>query len=193
LPNAAEYEANRHRDWDFKNHQQHQSHRHVPLRPMPLGCPTKGNRTVFYTAALVKGARAGDKTLGKDRCAWFAASRQLDIVRCVQHLEATLAKGIVKWFNATKGYGFIQPMGGGGRDVFVHISAVERAGLSTLNEGQTIEYEEVANRGKTSAENLKVARWSRAIGFNRRKMEDQRRQAAEGNLRFDCGGTVSFN
>jgi cold shock protein len=72
-------------------------------------------------------------------------------------LEAILAKGTVKWFNATKGYGFIQPMDGG-RDVFVHISAVERAGLSTLNEGQTVEYEEVANRGKTSAENLKVAR-----------------------------------
>jgi len=53
--------------------------------------------------------------------------------------------------------GFIQPTGGG-RDVFVHISAVERAGLSTLNEGQTVEYEEVANKGKTSAENLKVAR-----------------------------------
>ena len=78
--------------------------------------------------------------------------------RPVAILEATLAKGTVKWFNATKGYGFIQPMGGGGRDVFVHISAVERAGLSTLNEGQTVEYEEVANKGKTSAENLKVAR-----------------------------------
>ena len=70
--------------------------------------------------------------------------------------EAIVAKGTVKWFNATKGYGFIQPAGGG-RDVFVHISAVERAGLSTLNEGQTVEYEEVANKGKTSAENLKVA------------------------------------
>jgi CspA family cold shock protein len=71
-------------------------------------------------------------------------------------LEATLAKGTVKWFNSQKGYGFIQPTGGG-RDVFVHISAVERAGLSTLSEGQTVEYEEVANKGKTSAENLKVA------------------------------------
>ena len=48
--------------------------------------------------------------------------------------------------------------GGGGRDVFVHISAVERAGLSSLNEGQVVEYEEVSNRGKTSAENLKVQR-----------------------------------
>jgi cold shock protein len=64
--------------------------------------------------------------------------------------------GTVKWFNPTKGYGFIQPQGGGGRDVFVHISAVERAGLSTLNEGQVVEYEIVENRGKQSAENLKV-------------------------------------
>jgi cold shock CspA family protein len=49
-----------------------------------------------------------------------------------------MARGTVKWFNATKGYGFIQPQGGGGKDVFVHISAVERAGLSTLNEGQIV-------------------------------------------------------
>ena len=69
-----------------------------------------------------------------------------------------MPSGNVKWFNPTKGYRFIQPQGGGGRDVFVHISAVERAGLSSLNEGQVIEYEEVSNRGKTSAENLKVQR-----------------------------------
>jgi cold shock protein len=69
--------------------------------------------------------------------------------------EATMATGTVKWFNPTKGYGFIQPQDGG-RDVFVHISAVERAGLSSLNEGQTIEYEIVSNRGKSSAENIKV-------------------------------------
>jgi CspA family cold shock protein len=54
-----------------------------------------------------------------------------------------MAKGTVKWFNPTKGFGFIQPSNGG-KDVFVHISAVEKAGLSTLNEGQTVEYEEVA-------------------------------------------------
>ena len=67
-----------------------------------------------------------------------------------------MANGTVKWFNPTKGYGFIQPAGGGGKDVFVHISAVERAGLSTLNEGQQLDYEIVANRGKESAENLKI-------------------------------------
>jgi cold shock protein len=69
--------------------------------------------------------------------------------------ETKMATGTVKWFNPTKGYGFIQPQGGG-KDVFVHISAVERAGLSSLNEGQTVEYEVVSNRGKESAENLKV-------------------------------------
>src|SRR5262249_35446314 len=68
----------------------------------------------------------------------------------------TMQKGTVKWFNPTKGYGFIRPSTGD-KDVFVHISAVERAGLSTLNEGQTVEYELVTNRGKTSAENLKVS------------------------------------
>jgi CspA family cold shock protein len=68
-----------------------------------------------------------------------------------------MAKGTVKWFNSQKGYGFIQPQAGG-KDVFVHISAVERAGLSGLNDGQDVEYEEVANKGKTSAENLKVQR-----------------------------------
>lgn len=67
-----------------------------------------------------------------------------------------MASRTVKWFNPTKGYGFIQPSGGGGKDVFVHISAVERAGLSTLNEGQQVDYEIVSNRGKESAENLKV-------------------------------------
>ena len=68
-----------------------------------------------------------------------------------------MATGTVKWFNnnPAKGYGFIQPQGGG-RDVFVHVSAVERAGLTSLNEGQTVEYEIVSTRGKESADNLKV-------------------------------------
>ena len=68
-----------------------------------------------------------------------------------------MSEGTVKWFNSQKGYGFIQP-DDGSKDVFVHISAVERAGLSGLNEGQAIEYEQVSDRGKTSAGNLKVRR-----------------------------------
>lgn len=68
-----------------------------------------------------------------------------------------MATGTVKWFNATKGYGFIQP-DGGGNDVFVHISAVERAGLGTLADGQKIRFEERLDRkrGKTSAEDLQA-------------------------------------
>jgi CspA family cold shock protein len=62
----------------------------------------------------------------------------------------------VKWFNPTKGYGFIQPEGGGGKDVFVHISAVEKAGLSDLPEGAKVSYDIVPNKGKESAENLRV-------------------------------------
>jgi CspA family cold shock protein len=69
--------------------------------------------------------------------------------------ETIVATGTVKWFNATKGFGFIQP-DTGGKDVFVHISAVEKAGLSSLNEGAKVSYEVVANRGKESAENLRV-------------------------------------
>jgi CspA family cold shock protein len=63
--------------------------------------------------------------------------------------------GTVKWFNPTKGYGFIQPSGGG-KDVFVHISAVEQAGLRALNDGQSVEYEIESSRGKESAVRLKV-------------------------------------
>jgi CspA family cold shock protein len=65
-----------------------------------------------------------------------------------------MPNGTVKWFNTTKGYGFIQPEDGG-KDVFVHISAVERAGLRGLNEGQTVNYELKDERGKTAAVNLR--------------------------------------
>jgi CspA family cold shock protein len=68
-----------------------------------------------------------------------------------------MTTGTVKWFNAQKGFGFIQP-DNGGKDAFVHISAVERAGLGTLNEGQKVEFELVTDRrsGKASADNLKA-------------------------------------
>jgi CspA family cold shock protein len=65
-----------------------------------------------------------------------------------------MATGTVKWFNTTKGYGFIQP-DNGGKDVFVHVSAVERAGLRSLNEGQKVEFQEREERGKVAAVDLK--------------------------------------
>lgn len=67
-----------------------------------------------------------------------------------------MATGTVKWFNSTKGYGFIQP-DESGKDVFVHISAVQAAGLPGLNDGQRVSYELATDRGKTSAANLKLA------------------------------------
>ena len=66
-----------------------------------------------------------------------------------------MSKGTVKWFNSQKGYGFIQP-DDGGKDVFVHISAVERSGLNGLNEGQKISYEIATERGRSAAVNLKA-------------------------------------
>ena len=68
-----------------------------------------------------------------------------------------MSQGTVKWFNATKGFGFIQP-DDGGKDAFVHISAVERAGMSSLNEGQKVSFDLVSDRrtGKMSADNLKA-------------------------------------
>ncbi|MEX0644440.1 MAG: cold-shock protein [Parvularculaceae bacterium] len=66
-----------------------------------------------------------------------------------------MASGTVKWFNATKGYGFITP-DEGGKDVFVHVTAVQAAGLKGLNDGQRVSYELATERGKTSAANLKV-------------------------------------
>lgn len=67
-----------------------------------------------------------------------------------------MATGTVKWFNSQKGFGFIEPSDGG-KDVFVHISAVERAGMRTLNEGQKVSYEVAIERGKSAAVNLAAA------------------------------------
>ena len=68
-----------------------------------------------------------------------------------------MSQGTVKWFNASKGYGFIEPTDGG-KDVFIHISALHKAGIASLNEGQKIQFEVVAGQnGKSSAENVKLA------------------------------------
>jgi CspA family cold shock protein len=67
-----------------------------------------------------------------------------------------MAQGTVKWFNATKGYGFIMPQDGG-KDVFVHITAVQAAGLKGLNDGQKVEFDIAMERGKAAATNLKLA------------------------------------
>jgi cold shock protein len=82
--------------------------------------------------------------------------KRVIVTRCL--LEKKMATGTVKWFNGQKGFGFIQP-NDGGNDVFVHISAVERAGLSGLAEGQKVNFELKTDkmRGKTSAENLSLA------------------------------------
>jgi CspA family cold shock protein len=72
-----------------------------------------------------------------------------------QRREASMATGTVKWFNAQKGFGFIQPEGGG-KDVFVHITAVQAAGLNGLDEGQKVTFEVVRERGKEAAANLKL-------------------------------------
>jgi CspA family cold shock protein len=71
-------------------------------------------------------------------------------------MEAKMAIGTVKFFNAAKGFGFIEPEGGS-KDVFVHISAVERAGMTTLAEGQRVSFDVVEERGKNAAANLKAA------------------------------------
>jgi CspA family cold shock protein len=74
----------------------------------------------------------------------------------LSHKENNMANGTVKWFNPTKGFGFIAPQDGTS-DVFVHISALEKAGLHSLNEGQKVSYEIAMNKGKTAAANLKLA------------------------------------
>jgi cold shock protein len=113
-----------------------------------------GSRTgTALFAKLIAAHNAGCHT---QKSSAVLASRCM--IECYSFIRSSgMATGTVKWFNSQKGYGFIAPQAGG-KDVFVHISAVERAGLSGLNEGQVVEYEEVANKGKTSAENLKVHR-----------------------------------
>jgi CspA family cold shock protein len=109
------------------------------------------------TDCCAKLPRSGVKLQRENGCGGIGTGRQTNYCVAARiHQETIMATGTVKWFNPTKGYGFIQPQGGGGKDVFVHISAVERAGLSSLNEGQVVEYEIESSRGKESAINLKV-------------------------------------
>jgi CspA family cold shock protein len=110
---------------------------------------------------LVGAALLGVVTFLAFHSAWqsfFLAVWSASALGCpplLQKGESDVATGTVKWFNPVKGFGFIQP-DSGGKDVFVHISAVEKAGLSSLNEGAKVSFEEKENRGKTSAENLRV-------------------------------------
>jgi cold shock protein len=78
------------------------------------------------------------------------------VVTINDYWRSNMANGTVKWFNSQKGFGFIQPADGS-KDVFVHISAVERAGISRLDEGQKVTYDVVNERGKSAAGNLKLA------------------------------------
>jgi CspA family cold shock protein len=113
--------------------------------------------TLDFAKWILGGAAPVDLSEEIKRCNLPLASCRLAAILDRQPGDRSMARGTVKWFNSQKGYGFIQPQAGG-KDVFVHISAVEKAGLSSLNEGQVVEYEEVPNKGKTSAENLKVQR-----------------------------------
>jgi cold shock protein len=100
-------------------------------------------------APLPKTSLKSDLSPREGRAGTFAHLRILEKLK--------MTTGTVKWFNATKGFGFIQP-DDGGNDVFVHISAVERAGMGSLNEGQKLSFESKVDsqRGKTSAENLRA-------------------------------------
>jgi CspA family cold shock protein len=99
---------------------------------------------------------SANSTAGCASLCFLRDAARVSISKVVKGLP--MATGTVKWFNIQKGFGFIQP-DNGGADAFVHISAVERAGLGSLNEGQKVEYELVADRrsGKMAADNLKTA------------------------------------
>jgi cold shock protein len=109
-------------------------------------------------SSVVQVAGASFQRRGRRLLPEISTRRLVILTGCYSHEEPTMATGTVKWFNPEKGYGFIQP-DDGGKDAFVHISAVERAGMRSLNEGQKVNYELVTDRrsGKTSADNLSAA------------------------------------
>jgi cold shock protein len=104
-------------------------------------------------ATFVGNEGAASQTSGD--CAWPVVSDCVVRKGFCQGEQVDMANGTVKWFNTAKGYGFIQP-DDGGKDVFVHISAVEKAGLRALNEGQKVAFEMQAERGRTAAVNLRA-------------------------------------
>jgi cold shock protein len=108
--------------------------------------------------SALAGAHASDTSPKSTNRNLAANSRAAFHVHICRERNISMNTGIVKWFNNQKGFGFIQPESGG-NDVFVHISAVERAGMSTLNEGQKVSFDVVADRrsGKSAAENLRAA------------------------------------
>jgi CspA family cold shock protein len=121
--------------------------------------PFASRRLASFLVRLVMPAvQLNDEAAGQlGSAAFFLLCRGFIALMALQRQRsAGMASGTVKWFNATKGYGFIQPDGGGGKDVFVHISAVERAGFTSLAEGAKVTYDMVPNKGKESAENLRV-------------------------------------
>src|SRR5271165_822812 len=126
------------------------------------GAASSGISTLLHHCLICAGLRPRDNSASADRLS-LRLAMNVGSARLVGQFETireedAMATGTVKWFNATKGFGFIQP-DAGGPDVFVHISAVERAGMRDLNEGQKIAYEIVADKrsGKSSADNLKSA------------------------------------
>jgi cold shock protein len=126
------------------------------LQHVNLQCavPTPMSGQSNFSHALPKALKAfPSSTLNSDN----TATRYCAAIHaaCVFPKEANMANGTVKWFNAQKGFDFIAHSGGG-KDVFVHISAVERAGLSALNEGQALSFDVVNERGKDAAANLKI-------------------------------------
>jgi CspA family cold shock protein len=127
-------------------------------RPIPLVAPGlkigRGSLRQKHRPCCEIGARL---VKGTPMAAFLFAktSRTIDNDASFQPGETDVATGKVKWFNATKGYGFIQP-DAGGKDVFVHISAVQKAGYDGLAEGVKVSFDVVANKGKEAAENLKI-------------------------------------
>jgi CspA family cold shock protein len=123
----------------------------------PSGAQDPRGKTSWPMTAsrIVRNSRRDSNPSAHTRRVFLALLRNQPRLLSFVKRECDVATGTVKWFNANKGFGFIQP-DSGGKDVFVHISAVEKAGLSSLNEGAKVSYEEKADRGKTSAENLRV-------------------------------------